>query len=561
MINHFITKIKQWRAHEKWADRSSQYGTHGPRKQKAFSRYKEIHGETTQEKTKTTQVVAFQRQKNAAQDWQENPQNQQSTIATNTKVEPQQVDWYAKMDMGNESNAFSSDDENAFLKNMSVVELRAVLKNMKSKKRKRRFYRFGVCTVLAASCVSLCVIGYSYLYDKVPSILRFRADTQQLLSLNLPMEGAVVSASGQGEAGWESPQVTIDLNKEVQLTTGSSNRYEMDVKLFGILPFKKVDIQIIDEKELIPVGVTVGIYVKTDGILVVDVGEFRGMDNTSQAPAKYIIQPGDYIQKANGVAVDQREDFISMVENSNGKEIVLTIRRGDELTDVKVTPKQDQGGAYKLGIWLRDDAQGVGTLTFIDSDGNFGALGHGINDVDTSTLMEMNDGTLYKTEIVSIKKGYSGVPGEMTGMIVYSNDRILGDIDSNSLEGIFGVANDKAFGLSDMDPLPIAMKQEIRKGSAQILCNVEGKPKYYDVEITAIHLDHDNVNRGIELRITDEELLAITGGIVQGMSGAPIIQDGKFAGAVTHVLVQDSTRGYGIFIENMLSHAQTVSVP
>ena len=166
--------------------------------------------------------------------------------------------------------------------------------------------------------------------------------------------------------------------------------------------------------------------------------------------------------------------------------------------------------------------------------------------------MEMNDGTLYQTEIISIQKGTAGHPGEMTGMIVYSDDRILGDITSNSVRGIFGKCNDKALAMGTEEAMPIGLKQEIRKGPAQILCTVDGTTRYYDIEITDIHLDHDNVNRGIELKVTDSDLIALTGGIVQGMSGAPIIQNGKFVGAVTHVLVQDSTRGYGIFIENML---------
>ena len=256
----------------------------------------------------------------------------------------------------------------------------------------------------------------------------------------------------------------------------------------------------------------------------------------------------------NGTEVTKKDELISRIENSDGGEQILTIRRGEECFDVKIRPVRDQTGKYKLGVWVRDNAQGVGTMTYIDSQGNFGALGHGINDVDTSTLMEMNDGTLYQTEIISIQKGTAGHPGEMTGMIVYSDDRILGDITSNSVRGIFGRCNNKALALGTEEALPIGLKQEIEKGPARILCTVDGTTRYYDIEITELHLDHDNVNRGIELKVTDPELIALTGGIVQGMSGAPIIQNGKIVGAVTHVLVQDSTRGYGIFIENMLEH-------
>jgi stage IV sporulation protein B len=444
--------------------------------------------------------------------------------------------------------------DNLLYKENAGKEMVVFLQKYKKHMKRKKILKGSIVGLMCASLIGLCVLGYSTLYDKVPSVIRLRANTPQSLDLNVPMAGEVVSASGQGAASWGTDPVTIDLNRNVTLTAAASQKYQMDVKLFGILPFKQVDIQVIDDMELIPVGVTVGIYVKTDGILVVDVGSFEGGAGVSYSPAKYILMAGDYIMRVNNRPVNQREDFTKLVENSGGKEIVLSIRRGDESMDVKVKPVKDQGGTYKLGIWLRDDAQGVGTLTFIDENGNFGALGHGINDVDTSTLMEMEDGTLYKTEIISIKKGTSGSPGEMTGMIVYSNDRILGDIDANSLEGIFGTCNSGAMSLSNAQPLPIALKQEITRGAAQILCNVDGAPQYYDVEITDIHLDHDNVNRGIELRVTDPELLAITGGIVQGMSGAPIVQNGKFVGAVTHVLVQDATRGYGIFIENMLMH-------
>ena len=326
------------------------------------------------------------------------------------------------------------------------------------------------------------------------------------------------------------------------------------VKLFGFLTLKNVNIRVIEDQELIPVGAPVGIYVKTDGVLVVGTGEFQGPDGVTRSPGKYILKSGDYIRKVNGEEVTQKDAFIEAIRENGGKEVVLTVERDGELMDVEITPMQDAAGDYKIGVWVRDNAQGVGTMTYIDSQGNFGALGHGITDVDTSTLMHMEGGTLYQTDIVDIQKGSSGNPGEMTGMIIYSDERILGEITDNSDRGIFGVCNDRALVMGSREPLPIGLKQEIQVGPAQILCTVEGDTRYYDVEITAVHLDHDNVNRGIELTVTDPSLLSVTGGIVQGMSGSPIIQNGKFIGAVTHVLVQDSARGYGIFIENMLEH-------
>ena len=398
------------------------------------------------------------------------------------------------------------------------------------------------------------LFGYSYyLVDSsIPSVIYMRAESEESLVLDIPAKGEILSVSEQGTSNIPQGAVTLDLSQPVTMKTGTTDSLEMQVKLFGILPFKQVGIRVIEDQQLIPVGVPIGIYVKTEGVMVIGTGEFRSVNGEKVAPAEHILKSGDYVVKLNGTEVADKDDLITRIENGSGEAAILTIRRGEEYFDVKIDPVQDQTKKYKIGVWVRDNAQGVGTMTYIDSQGNFGALGHGINDVDTSNLMEMNDGTLYQTEIISIQKGTAGHPGEMTGMIVYSDDRILGDITSNSVRGIFGKCNDKALALGTEEAMPIGLKQEIRKGPAQILCTVDGTTRYYDIEITDIHLDHDNVNRGIELKVTDSDLIALTGGIVQGMSGAPIIQNGKFVGAVTHVLVQDSTRGYGIFIENML---------
>lgn len=438
------------------------------------------------------------------------------------------------------------------VKRQAGEEAVVILQHWKQKVRRLRIYRACLCAVLILCCMGLMGYGYYLMDSSIPSVIHVRANSEEALELDLPAKGEILSVSEQGHSNIPQGAVTIDLSQPVKMKTGSLDNIEMQVKLFGILPLKQVGIRVIEDQELIPVGVPIGIYVKTEGVLVVGTGEFRAEGGGKVSPAEHILKSGDYIMKLNGTEVQEKDAFISEIENCNGEEQILTIRRGEECFDVKVKPVRDQTGKYKIGVWVRDNAQGVGTMTYIDSNGNFGALGHGINDVDTSTLMEMNDGTLYQTEIISIQKGTAGHPGEMTGMIVYSDDRILGDITSNSVRGIFGKCNNKALALGTEEALPIGLKQEIQRGAAQILCTVDGTTRYYDIEITDIHLDHDNVNRGIELKVTDPELLAVTGGIVQGMSGAPIIQNGKFVGAVTHVLVQDSTRGYGIFIENML---------
>ncbi len=427
------------------------------------------------------------------------------------------------------------------------------LKNWKRKVRRYCIYRFCLSVLLMASCAAFLEGGYYMLDSRIPKSLRLRAGEDQVLSLGIHARAEIVSASGQGESNIPRGAVTIDLSEPVTMRMGDLQAYLMQVKLFGILPFKQVEIQVVEAMELVPMGIPVGIYVKTDGILVIGVGEFTGENGVQCSPAKYVLSSGDYIRQVNGEHVTDKEDFMSRVEASCGAELVLTVERNGEMTEVRVMPEKDQSGAYKLGVWIRDNAQGVGTMTYMDSEGNFGALGHGINDLDTSTLMDMEDGTLYQTEIVSLRRGEVGNPGEMTGMIVYAKDRMLGDITENSERGIFGQCNEQARGLAVEQPLPIGFKQEIQKGPAEILCTVDGVTRYYQVEITSVHLDHDNVNRGIELQVTDPELLQLTGGIIQGMSGSPIVQNGKFIGAVTHVLVQDPARGYGIFIEEMLA--------
>ena len=427
-----------------------------------------------------------------------------------------------------------------------------ILQHWKAKVRRLRIYRACLCVMLLLAGAGLMGYGYYLVDSSIPSILHVRAGSEEALELDIPAKGEILNVSRQGQSNIPEGAVSVDLSRPVTMKTGSPDTLQMQVKLFGILPLKQVGIRVIEDQELIPVGVPIGIYVKTEGVLVVGTGEFRSAGGEKVSPAKNIVKSGDYVLKLNGEEITEKDDLISRIENSDGAEQILTIRRGEKCFDVKICPVRDQSGKYKIGVWVRDNAQGVGTMTYIDSRGNFGALGHGINDVDTSTLMEMNDGTLYQTEIISIQKGIAGHPGEMTGMIVYNDDRILGDITSNSARGIFGKCNNKALALGTEEALPIGLKQEIEKGPAQILCTVDGTTRYYNIEITDVHLDHDNVNRGIELKVTDPELIALTGGIVQGMSGAPIIQNGKFIGAVTHVLVQDSTRGYGIFIENML---------
>ncbi|MDE6993962.1 MAG: SpoIVB peptidase [Lachnospiraceae bacterium] len=440
-------------------------------------------------------------------------------------------------------------------------------------RQQERIYRSFLYLVLTAAVAALIVTVYLTYWNKIPSTIKIRAGVEQELDFRVPVSGkiyrvreedtapvsSVKGAEDKSRKAVESlsgsvESIPVNFAHTVKVRANEIDTYQMDLKLFGVIPYKNVDVEVIQDKMLIPSGIPIGIYVKTSGVLVVGIGEFENSEGKKISPAKYALQKGDYILKVNGEAMENKKHFVQTVEESEGQDMVLTIKRNGEVTDVMVTPGANQNQEWKLGIWIRDNAQGIGTMTYEDTDNSFGALGHGINDVDTSLLMNLEEGTLYRTEIVGITRGSNGNPGELTGYIEYDSDNVIGEITENTEEGIFGICDAEVEAASAFEPIPIALKQEIALGPAQIICSVTGEPEFYDVEIVEVNLERDNINRGIVVQVVDEKLLTLTGGIIQGMSGSPIIQNGKLVGAVTHVLVQDSAKGYGIFIEEMLGH-------
>ena len=345
----------------------------------------------------------------------------------------------------------------------------------------------------------------------------------------------------------------LDFTGDVKLQENSSGGYEAVCNLFGMIPVKTMEVSVVRRKELIPGGIPVGVYVETDGVFVIGTGEIEAEYGHMESPVKNILKTGDYIVRAGGIQIASKQGLIKFMEDFQGEELILGIRRNEEYLEVAVRPVTGTNGA-QLGVWVRDDTQGVGTLTYVSMDQKFGALGHGISDVDSELLMEVSEGKLYDCEIFEITKGQRGTPGKLSGKIVYSPDNLFGNVTGNLSGGIYGTANNRLMQRLECEPMPIALKQEVSEGEAVILSSVSGELKEYRVEIKKLHRGEDDVNKGMELTVIDSELLALTGGIVQGMSGSPIIQDGKLVGAVTHVLVNDPTRGYGIFIENMLEH-------
>ena len=307
---------------------------------------------------------------------------------------------------------------------------------------------------------------------------------------------------------------------------------------------------------VIPGGMPVGIYLETDGVMVLGTESITAADGMKYAPAAHLVKSGDYITGINGQEIESKTQLVEAVESLEDEDVILEIEREEEKREIKFKAVECGKGEYKLGIWVRDNAQGLGTVTYLTADSQFGALGHGIHDIDTNELLNISKGALYLTSIKDVQKGENGIPGGMEGIIVYNHYNVLGTIEKNTDAGIFGTIDRVDTLFSEQVPIETAAKEEIEEGPATIRCAVEGKVKEYDVQITGIDLHTSEVNKGLTIEVTDEELLDAAGGIVQGMSGSPIIQDGKLVGAVTHVLVNDPTKGYGIFVETMLKQSK-----
>ena len=305
---------------------------------------------------------------------------------------------------------------------------------------------------------------------------------------------------------------------------------------------------------VIPVGRTVGIKLFSDGVLVIGLSDIQTKETTASPAKEMGLKVGDVITHVNDREVDTIEQMQDAIQTLAGERMTLKVLRQDKQLQLCGAAVCSQQGTYQLGTWIRDSMAGIGTMTFYDPKSEvFGALGHGVNDVDTAQLMTMQSGSIMHSSVTDVKKGQSGAPGELHGSFDLKRD--MGQLYANTRAGIFGVAENKAF-LGDVKPMEIARRGQIKTGPATILSNVAGEEvKEYQVEIMHLYPSTEGEMRNMMIKVTDPELLEQTGGIVQGMSGSPILQDGKLVGAVTHVLVNDPTRGYGIFIENMLEAA------
>jgi len=337
-------------------------------------------------------------------------------------------------------------------------------------------------------------------------------------------------------------------NLDPKVFDSTGNCYSINLNLFRSVPIKQVQVHVVERKMVIPGGTPFGIKMFTEGVMIVGMSDIQvGTENVN--PAKEAgLKVGDILTHIDGEKVTGNTDVAEYISSSGGDEICMTVNRDGALYDFHLQPiHSEYDKTYKAGIWVRDSSAGIGTMTYYDPENMcFAGLGHAICDVDTGEIMPLSSGEIVDVNISGVHAGESGRPGELKGTF---SSGTMGELLSNTEKGIFGVLYDPYFGGEEV---PMALKQEVEPGPAVILSTISGnKPQEFEIVIEKVNYSDTSPNKNMVVKITDEKLLSTTGGIVQGMSGSPILQDGKLVGAVTHVFVNDPTRGYGIFAENM----------
>ena len=362
----------------------------------------------------------------------------------------------------------------------------------------------------------------------------------------------------QGENLNINPVLGLYLNSNNNIMQASSNlnnpintvgKLDFKLDLFNLFPVKDISVNVIPKTKVVPIGASIGMKLYTDGVLVVGMSEIEGEEPFKNSG----IKEGDRILEINDNKISNTNELINVVNESEGNNLNIKYVRGEEVETTSIKPVKNSNNEYKLGLWVRDAAAGVGTLTFYEPEsGMFAALGHGIVDIDTSQIINIANGELVTTNILSIIKGEKGTPGEIRGTI--ENGYTLGNIYKNTGFGVFGsLTNTSPLGINTNEAIDVALRNEIQLGKAEIICQLEdGKKEKYEIEIQKKFVNNNEDNKSMLIKITDDRLLEKTGGIIQGMSGAPIIQNGKFVGAVTHVLVNDPTVGYAVFGDIMI---------
>lgn len=373
-------------------------------------------------------------------------------------------------------------------------------------------------------------------------------DTLNLLTNNTPITFSNIDKINSEHLLGDFVQTNLT---EDTWTTGGEKekKTSLVVKLFGFIPIKKTKVVLCDDKNVYLGGIPLGFSVSTKGVIVVGTNAGVVKDENS---AVNILQTGDILTKVNNESIFNVSGIQKQLKNSSGEPVEVTFLRDEKEFTGKLTPVFDlQSNEYKLGIWIKNDAQGIGTLTFVTKDKDFGALGHAITDYETGAVIPVSEGKIYSCSMLGITKGQKGKAGELRCLFVQGiNEK--GTIEKNTTSGVFGELTDDEKIIDKNKNCDIASRLTIKPGKAKLVSSVSGIREEYDIEIIKTYNQNSSQDKSFVFRVKDKRLLSLTGGIVQGMSGSPIIQDGKLVGAVTHVFLYDPTKGYGVYLDWMM---------
>lgn len=344
-------------------------------------------------------------------------------------------------------------------------------------------------------------------------------------------------------------------DKVVQVGNEKMTVSKLIFKLFGFIPIREIDVEISDGKLLYLGGTPVGFAIDIDGLLVLGNSAIEGEYGSVDVLEKSNLKVGDIITEINGIEVDSLEDITKIIEDEkyNGEELNVKGIRKKEIFETKLKPALDvDSGKYKLGLWVKNEASGVGTLTYVEHETDkFGALGHPITDFETGAVVPAKSGKVFNCSVVGLSKGEKGTPGEMKGVFMQGKNS-KGSIEKNTESGVFGKITDKSTLVDINKSAEVGGRLSVRPGKATLVSSITGVCENYEIEIIKANYQPKSSDKSFVFRVVDEKLLDLTGGIIQGMSGSPIMQNGKIIGAVTHVFVSDPTKGYGIYIDWML---------
>lgn len=422
------------------------------------------------------------------------------------------------------------------------------------------YRKLKTITVISLSIffIGFLSIGALGLINRIPTEFNISVGDEIMLQAQFPIKYSMISDNLNKILEINELHSEPNEDGSLRLKSITKGSTDLQVKILGLIPYRTVKVNVIPKIEVVPGGESIGVKLNTDGALIIglaDIVDERG--NSHNIAANSGIKIGDTLIKINDIKVKNAAHISEIIKNSNGDEVVLTIKRNDKEFKATVIPIQSQeDGQYRLGLWVRDKTAGVGTLSFFHMDsGKFGALGHAITDIDTGALLSVKNGEIIKSKVVSIEEGKRGKPGEIRG-VFYETSNPIGKLEKNTPLGVYGQLFSNSFDNKYKKPMPIAYQHEIKEGPAYILTTLDhNKIEKFDVEITKVNFQTKAEGKSMIIKVTDKNLLERTGGIIQGMSGSPIIQNDKVVGAITHVLVNDPTKGYGIFIEWMVSEA------